>query len=139
MVIINGNFDGKTGDALIVAIAKAFLEVKGCPERLGEYISQMPYFRRTMLTELSKDGDGNTVLTDNQERFMASSLLRIGMPYFEERIALIENRESFTDDVVAAGMRFVELNPYIARTFPSYNLAVLDACGKIKAWLELAS
>lgn len=135
---LTGNFTGKVDEALIVAISQAYLATQNASNKLGEYVAQMPFMRRSFPTDLTISEDGSIELTTGQETFLYHALLRIGQPIFQSHIDAITDRSAFNDAVVKGAMKFVELNPMQARQYPSYNLAVLAACPLIDAWLQLA-
>lgn len=137
-MIITGKFQGKTGDEFIVTVVKAYMVATNTVDRLGEMLAQMPYLRRCMPTDLSFDKKGRMTLTDAQEQFLFNASLRIGQPYFEERLLTVENRQDYTDAEVAGGLRYVELNPILARQHADPNDAVLEGCRNVRAWLQMA-
>lgn len=138
-MIITGINAALTGDAFIVAVARGYLQVVGGAERLGEFLAQMPYFRRTFPAGITPDAKGNVDLTEDQERYLFNASIRIGMPYLPELIATVTDRDTYSDEAVAGGLRYVELNPMLASVHPAHNSAVLEGCRNVHAWLQMAN
>jgi hypothetical protein len=70
--------------------------------------------------------------------YLYHALLRIGNPCSDSDIAAVTDREAYSDAVVSASLKFIELNPMRAKQYPDYNLAILAVCPLIDAWLQLA-
>lgn len=137
-MIITGINAALTGDAFIVAVARGYLQVVGGSDRLGDYVAQMPFMRRSFPSDFIINEDGSIDLTPGQETFLYHALLQIGPPVFQMHIDAITDRSAFSDAVVRGAMKFVELNPMQSRQYRDYNAAVLAACPLIDAWLQLA-
>lgn len=135
---LTGNFTGKADEALIVAISQAYLATQSASDRLGDYVAQMPFMRRSFPSDFIINEDGSIDLTQGQETFLYHALLRIGPPVFQMHIDAITDRSAFSDAVVRGAMKFVELNPMQSRQYRDYNAAVLAACPLVNAWLQLA-